>query len=396
MKHVRLAAMLVAGSMALSACSDQVTTPLRPSAADAARASRTVASTGLKLGRNGFLLRERALDRTRLRDAGGRAINPDDYQCPASTELTDWYWDQFFSAFRPPYTDYFTLYDAAADLVPMYEALLFEEPGKQQYYGYDGEYTNVMNRTERDVKRFWDIPSQDIKVVPMHGSVLTEDPDRVAATYQMLFVNDDGSPLTDEQAQGLAELVRTTILSNPALNGGDHPFFTFNAVSFSPIPSLQLPPTIVMGDGILAGYAALGFDDVAPQAIFAHEFAHQIQFVNGYSAPADGIPVTSRAEMTRYTELMADAYSAYYLTHKRGAAMNRHRVAEFLEAFFQIGDCYFDNSGHHGTPNQRMKAAQFGFELADRARKQGHILTSEQFHELFVAAYPGLIAPDAS
>ena len=60
---------------------------------------------------------------------------------------------------------------------------------------------------------------------------------------------------------------------------------------------------------------------------------------------------------TRYTELMADAYSAYYLTHKRGAAMNRHRVAGFLEVFYQIGDCAYTNNGHHGTPNQRMNAA---------------------------------------
>ena len=61
----------------------------------------------------------------------------------------------------------------------------------------------------------------------------------------------------------------------------------------------------------------------------------------------------------------------------------------------QIWDCAFDNPGHHGTPNQRMAAAQLGFDVADQAQKQGHILTSEQFHALFVAAYPDLIAPDA-
>lgn len=53
---------------------------------------------------------------------------------------------------------------------------------------------------------------------------------------------------------------------------------------------------------------------------------------------------------------MADAMSASFLTHKRGAAMNRKRVEQFLEVFFQIGDCAFDNPGHHGTPNQRMAA----------------------------------------
>ena len=93
---------------------------------------------------------------------------------------------------------------------------------------------------------------------------------------------------------------------------------------------------------------------------------------------------------------MADAFSAYYLTHSRGAALNRKRVAEFLQVFFNIGDCAFDNPGHHGTPNQRMRSAEFGFEVADQAQKQGHILTADEFHALFVAAYPTITAPDAT
>ena len=60
---------------------------------------------------------------------------------------------------------------------------------------------------------------------------------------------------------------------------------------------------------------------------------------------------TVGAERTRYTELMADAMAGYFLTHKRGAAMNRHRVAQFLAVFFQVGDCAFDFPSHHGTPN---------------------------------------------
>jgi hypothetical protein len=93
---------------------------------------------------------------------------------------------------------------------------------------------------------------------------------------------------------------------------------------------------------------------------------------------------------------MADAYAAYFLTHSRGAAMNRKRVEQFLQVFFQIGDCGFDSPGHHGTPNQRMAAARFGFDIAAQAQKQGHILTAEQFHALFVAKYPQLVAPDAT
>jgi hypothetical protein len=40
-----------------------------------------------------------------------------------------------------------------------------------------------------------------------------------------------------------------------------------------------------------------------------------------------------------------------------------------------------------------MRAAQFGFDVADQAQKQGHILTSDQFHDLFVAEYTTFVAP---
>jgi hypothetical protein len=43
-----------------------------------------------------------------------------------------------------------------------------------------------------------------------------------------------------------------------------------------------------------------------------------------------------------------------------------------------------------------MKAARFGFDVADQAQKQGHILTADQFHALFVAAYADITAPDAT
>jgi hypothetical protein len=73
--------------------------------------------------------------------------------------------------------------------------------------------------------------------------------------------------------------------------------------------------------------------------------------------------------------------------------MNRKRVEQFLQVFFQIGDCGFTSDGHHGTPIQRMRAARFGFQVAATAQKQGHILGSEAFHTLFRAAYVGFVTP---
>jgi hypothetical protein len=240
------------------------------------------------------------------------------------------------------------------------------------------------------VKRFWDIQSADIQVLAMHGTVLA-DPSRTIPTYESpVFLG-----LPAATAQTWAAEVQNVIQTEPTVNGGNHPLFTFNAFAIS-APEIGIPDKIVMGDGVLDAYAALGFDDVAPQAVFAHEFGHHIQFERNYfdELPAGADPATvDQAELTRHNELMADAFASYYLTHKRGAALNAKRVAQFLEVFFQAGDCAFTNPGHHGTPAQRMRAAELGFSVAHEAQKQGHILTAAQFHERFEAVYPSLVAP---
>ena len=322
-----------------------------------------------------------------------RVIDPDDHVCPASTPVVDWFIgevDEFITE-EPAIFD-FIFNDVWADLIPQWEALFLLNERRSNEFGYDGEYTNVLRRTHRDAKRFWDIPSGDIQMIPMKGTML-QNTGRVAETYELPFIPPFFG-LSEADAQTVAALVRSAILASNVVDGGNHPLFSFNAFAFSDGPG-GFPDKIVMGDGILEGYQVVGFGDVAPQAVYAHEFGHHIQFENGYFEN-DDVPGDTEAEFTRYFELMADAYSAYYLTHKRGAAMNRKRVAQFLEVFFQIGDCAFDNPGHHGTPNQRMRAAELGFRLAAQAQKQGHILSSEQFHDLFVAAFPDLVAPDAA
>jgi hypothetical protein len=383
-------------ALALTGCQE---TPIAPSTrtlrpADA-RLSSSLQPTAAGLDRSQLALPSsyRLTDQA-FAEAARRAIDPNDYVCPPSTPVVDWWVGkaiEFAKAepdlFKVVYTNFL------GDLVVTFESLLFQTNKTPQYFGYDGRYTKTLLKAERDVKRFWDIKSDDIQLLGMHGTVLL-DVERTAATYQVAF----GVPRAT--ALVIANMVKDAVAKSKILNGGNHPLFSFNAFAFSEadVPEEEkfgIPDKIVMGDGILDGFGALGFDDVAPQAIFAHEFAHHIQFENGYFNDLDDQPKLTGAERTRYTELMADAMAAYYLTHKRGGTLNKHRVAQFLEVFFQIGDCAFTNPGHHGTPNQRMRAAQFGFEVADEAHKQGHILTSEQFHELFEAAYPELIAPDA-
>ena len=381
-------------ALGLAACVDQATAPLP--AAVASRSTTTSTARALPSVPTDAPLFARGADTHspagRLADGafdtfGSRAINPSDYVCTAGSPLDDWYSAQADRVeAEAPGLLFYLYWNLAADIVPTYEALFFQTTATPQYFGYGGEFTKVLGKTERDVKRFWDIQSEDIQLIGLHGTML-QDPARVAATYEAVF------GLSPASSASLAANAQYLVQTYPSLNGGNHPFFSFNAFAYTTNGG-AIPDKIVMGDGILEGYAAIGYGDVAPQAIYAHEFGHHIQFENGYFNDPAAL-AGSPAERTRYTELMSDAFSAYYLTHKRGATMNRKRVGQFLQVFFQIGDCGFGSSGHHGTPNQRMAAARFGFDVADEAQKQGHIMTSEEFHTRFLAVYPSLIAPDA-
>src|SRR5215203_4287708 len=175
-------------------------------------------------------------------------------------------------------------------------------------FGYTGAFTQVMTNVERDVKAFWDIPAQDIQVLAMHGTMLA-DAARTYQTYRLLGIK-------DKTAVEYSVAVRDALLASTTMNGGNYAFWTFNAVSFR---HPAVGKKIVMGDGILEGFAALGYADVAPQAIFTHEYAHQIQYEKIYFAD---VATLDGPEQTRYTELMADAMSAYFLTHARGEALN--------------------------------------------------------------------------
>jgi len=275
---------------------------------------------------------------------------------------------------------YYVLATGMLDL-PAYDALIFENSSANQRFGVNGEYTQRLTKTFKDLQRFWNIQTQNIKMVAMHGSTLT-DRTKLIRTYRAAF------GLSTSDAEFYADFVLILLDVFPQYRGGNHPIFTFNAFaqpSFNFPPNGVIPDKIVMGDGILEAYTAIGFGDVAPQAILAHEMGHHIQFqINLFTDE-------NSPEATRRTELMADAYAAYYLSHSRGASMQWKRVQQFLQVFFNIGDCSFNSDGHHGTPTQRMAAAEWGYRVANNAQKQGYILTAQQFTALFEAELPRLV-----
>lgn len=266
--------------------------------------------------------------------------------------------------------------------LPVLDAILFPQPVES--YGRNGEHSQAVGKSFRTLTRFWDIADEPINVSPMHGTMLI-DPERVSRILRL-------RGMSAQNVEFYTNLF-TSAVNTEKFQYGNHPAFTFNAFAAEGEEFAQygiaVQDSIVMGDGVLETFDVLGFEDVAGPAIMAHEYGHQIQYRKGLFT---GV---ANAEAARRLELMADAYAAYHLTHARGAAMQAKRVEQFSQVFRAIGDCNFEAPGHHGTPNQRVRAAQWGYALTESAANQGHVLPSRTVGDLFDQALPTIVAPDA-
>ena len=92
---------------------------------------------------------------------------------------------------------------------------------------------------------------------------------------------------------------------------------------------------------------------------------------------------------------MADAFAGYFGVHKKGLALNAKRVVDALHGFYIVGDCSFTNPGHHGTPNQRERAATWGAQLAAAAQPKSFVLGCWRSPSCSTQKLPEFIAPDA-
>lgn len=268
------------------------------------------------------------------------------------------------------------------DLPTLYAIYL--APDGPQYFGAGGADTTRLTHEMRDLTRFWDIPSGDIRLVGMHDDFF-DHPEQVAKIAALVY------GVGEAQAPAFAQTIIAIIDS---LGLHDSPVLTLNSVAFDaqgpgvpPIPGLT--DKIVIGDGMLEALDAVGLGEIGPQAILAHEFAHQVQFADHiFDSPLTG------AAATRRTELMADAFGTYFLTHKRGEALNAKRVLATEQSFYQLGDCDVASTSHHGTPGQRLASSSWGADLAAAAQKQGHILPSLRVAAAFETELPALVATD--
>lgn len=308
------------------------------------------------------------------------AIDPDAYQC-APTALSEWTSAQVSGT--DPLVLFLMSLTGMLEL-PTYDALLFGAQSRSNRFGVNGEYSQLLTSQYKDLGKFWDAYPAGMQLVPMKGADTFRDRGRLIDLLMIVHGLDEAG------AGEYADIYALIFQMAPELRNGDHPIFTLNAFAFDGDSSLGISPRIVMGDGIMQGMDGIGLGGVGPRAILAHEFGHTVQMAqNLFESDLTG------PEATRRTELMADGFGVYYLTHARGEALNSKRLLPSMQTFYEVGDCGFDSPGHHGTPNQRLRAGQWAADLANGARPQGRIQPSLGLAARFDAVLPTLVVPDA-
>jgi hypothetical protein len=308
------------------------------------------------------------------------AINPDDYACGPTQ------FDSYVSRILRG-VDNQTLYALGTAGVfdfPAYDAIYFGKPGKG--YRLSGKQGRQLNRSFSDLQSFWDIKSNNIDLLGMQSSMVVNKA-RVARLAREVF------RAKPRKAERFAKAVVRVVKSEPSLKRGRNPIFTLNAIAFTGkgLKNKRLRRVgdrIVYGSGLIRALQSMGYGKVGPRSVLAHEFGHHIQFDRKLIASP-----LRKAEAGRRVELMADTFATYFVGHRKGLKASATLQNQSVASFKLVGDCGFDDSSHHGTPNQRAAAASFGIQLADSSGST--IRKGRSVGNSFDAQLPTLVAPDA-
>jgi hypothetical protein len=100
---------------------------------------------------------------------------------------------------------------------------------------------------------------------------------------------------------------------------------------------------------LISEYRATNGSLMSIPAIMGHEFAHAMQYKNGF--PYRG----------RWRELHADYMAGWFIAH-RGRFRPQNALQAFIN-FYNKGDSDFYSEDHHGTPQERGSAFYAGYML---------------------------------
>ncbi len=329
------------------------------------------------------------------------ALDPGDYEC-SPTAMNTWVSDQVAQIDPDSWYWYNNGFlGLSPDLLVQYWTLMkTPAPAHDTSFGPNGSKTNEISRTFRALQGFWDIDGSDVGLVSYDAKVLGSGA-QAAADRQFVY---DGMAKISPLGAILLELGVEAGIAGGQMDGFpggvDNPMFSVNSFAIDPshagddeatLDMLGITRRIAMGQGLVQMWGDLGLGRVADRAVLAHEYAHQVQ----YDDNLFDTDITDPATATRRTELMADAFGTYFTVSKHGASLNKAYTLQDLQTFYDVGDCSFSNPGHHGTPNQRYRSAEWGATLAKSAPNQGHVLPSLTVAAGFEKALPGIVAPDA-
>jgi len=124
--------------------------------------------------------------------------------------------------------------------------------------------------------------------------------------------------------------------------------------------SLGPDGTILLGQNLLTQQLSKDPSGASVVAIMAHEFGHLAQFKQGFR------------ETGKRPELHADFMAGWYLNLRGRYAWTN--LMPTLKVFYEIGDYQFNSPGHHGTPQERLAAAQAGFNSRATTAAQAYTL----------------------
>mmetsp|Transcript_26220 Transcript_26220/g.38002 ORF Transcript_26220/g.38002 Transcript_26220/m.38002 type:complete len:762 (-) Transcript_26220:105-2390(-) len=262
-------------------------------------------------------------------------------------------------------------------LMPFIYKIYIDRSEEGEYFGTNGAQTGELLYRHVLAEDFWRsniVSTEDVLLLGAHGSMLKER-NKVIPTIKLMWPSMSETQVNDlfEDIQGLINGIPLTF-DNPLLSlnalaapGGD---ILGNGVIF--------PAAIVMGDGIIDKLLDMGLGANGPDFVHAHEYAHQVQFDLGVYNDANAPPSPID---TRDKELMADAFSAYFLSHDNGGNMSTPEILELHKTAFTIGDCNFESKNHHGTPSQRSCASMWGAMQAINGNERRNVLRGRKLDD---------------
>lgn len=232
-----------------------------------------------------------------------------------------------------------------------------------EYFGLYGEYTQEINDIHDQVEDFWSNSGveEDIRLLSAHGSDLADRDDKLIPTLEILF----GSSY-DEEYSIVQHAIDIQDLISRLPSGYDNPLLTFNAFATDQDGDDDYP-SIIIGDGYFEFQQSVGLGSEGPEYALTHEHAHHLQFWLGVPEENDDMQ-----GITRKQELMADAFSAYFLAHQAGGGLSADEISNIHTIAYSVGDCErSDSASHHGTPRQRRCATMWGTSVANSHEAAG-------------------------